>query len=91
MNSNLKKLNIKEIWELYRLLKDSIPNPLGKDAFDNVKHVFTKANPLYIKKALHIMYGDDIHLTNMNEAIVLFSNGIIKSGFFEFHNYVSKI
>jgi hypothetical protein len=30
-------------------------------------------------------------LTNMNEAIILFSNGVIKSGFFEFHNYVSKI
>jgi len=37
------------------------------------------------------MYGDEIHWENMNEAIVLFFNGIQKVGFFEFHNYVSKI
>ena len=91
MNSNLKKLNLKEIWELYRLLKDSIPNPLSKNSMDNITHVFTKANPKYIQKALHVMYGDEIHLTNMNEAIVLFANGISQSGFFEFSNYVGKI
>jgi hypothetical protein len=91
MTSNPKQLKIDEMWKLYRLLKDSIPHPLSEKPMENITHVFTKANPKYIQRAIHIMYGDEVHWTNMNDAIVLFANGISQSGFFEFSNYVGKI
>jgi len=86
-----KKLTISEMWQLYRLLKDGVSNPLGKDLFDNVKHIFSKVNPQYIRKSIKIMYGDDVHWETSNEVLLLFSAGLIGCKFFEFHNFIGKL
>lgn len=85
MSSGPKKLNISEMWKLYRLLKDGVSNPLGTDLFENVRYIFSHVSSQYLKSAFHVMYGNDVSFKTSKDFLVLFSNGLVGCKFFDFY------
>lgn len=80
-----KKLNLKEMWELYLLLSPAVNDREPEElAFDEILKIIDLASPQALLASLHIMYDNSIKFTTPLEFNDLFSRGIVKCGFLEF-------
>lgn len=85
---NPKKLNVKEIWQLYNLLKSGLQEE--KDfVIDEVSHVMENIDTESFKKSLGIMFGKDFpkDLPPIEYAL-MFTRGIKESGILDFASLI---
>lgn len=87
---NPKRLNINEIWKLYRLLGDKVSKDfLKSNLLDEAQSILDKINDTVFLESIKIMYGDT-HKSNPLELALLFIRGLKEVGFFAFVDFVRK-
>ena len=83
MKSN--KLNLKDMWRLYLLLKPAIAERDRKDTIeDEVLEIIKLSDPKALLECIHILYDNEVNIQHVNEFVDLVSTGLEKNNFFLF-------
>ncbi len=88
---NPKKLSIKEIYRLYRELKNGLVGRKTNDTLlDEIVSILERVDKDAFKQSIKIMYGDVKNKSSVESAI-MFSRGLKETNFFEFCTFVESI
>ena len=89
MKSN--KLNLKDMWKLYLLLKPAIAERDRKDTIeDEVLEIIKLSDPKALLEYVHILYDNKVDTKNAGEFISLMQEGVIRNRFFEFVDVIER-
>lgn len=89
MKSN--KLNLKDMWRLYLLLKPAIAERDRKDTIeDEVLEIIKLSDPKALLECVHILYDNKVDTKNAGEFISLMQEGVIRNRFFEFVDVIER-
>jgi len=89
MKSN--KLNLKDMWRLYLLLKPAIDKRDRKDTIeDEVLEIIKLSDPKALLECVHILYDNKVDTKNAGEFISLMQEGVIRNRFFEFVDVIER-
>lgn len=94
MNKSLrpKKLNFDEMWQLYKSIKNGIPEKDEEFFIQEVSAILGNITDAEFKTALRIMYGDNFHRDKSPaEFALLFVKGIKKNELFSFVSLLGNI
>lgn len=84
-NISPKPLTIKEVYQLYKLLEDGIPEKDEKYLIDEVLKILDGISTYAFKQGLRILYGDNFHINRTpGEFAIMFIDGIKKTNFISF-------
>ena len=80
-----KKLTLREMWQLYRLLKIN-KEKLKENLADELETILNTVSSSDYGTALLLLYGDKINLTKTSpiDSIILLSDGLSFNKFFDF-------
>lgn len=81
-----KKLTLRQVHELYLLLRHAIPSEEEKYLIDEIEAIVDKLDDKTFKKAIEIMYKKSYG--NPIELLLLFVAGLRESNFFEYVAFV---
>ena len=88
---NPKKLSIREIWRLYKELKNGLIGRNPNDTLlDEIISILERVDKDAFKQSIKIMYGDVKNKSSVESAI-MFSRGLKESNFFDFCKFVETI
>jgi hypothetical protein len=83
MKSN--KLNLKDMWRLYLLLKPAIAERDRKDTIeDEVLEIIKLSDSKALLECVHILYDNKVKISNLQEFVSFIQNGLDRNRFFEF-------
>lgn len=85
-----RNLSIREIHQLHKTLKSGLPEKDEQYLLYETLKILKGISTEQFKDALRIMYGKDIS-TNPIDTAVLFIDGLKKSEFFAFHQFISGL
>ena len=88
MSSSPKHLSIREVWKLYKILKDGLQDE-KEFVVDEISHVMDKIDTASFKKSLGVMFGMDFpkDLPPIEYAL-MFAKGIKGSGILDFASLI---
>ena len=89
MKSN--KLNLKDMWRLYLLLKPALENRKREDSFlDEVDVILSLSPDGTLVEGIDILYDNKVDTKNAGEFISLMQEGVIRNRFFEFVDVIER-
>ena len=84
-NISPKKLNIREVYQLYKLLEDGIPEKDEKYLMDEVLKILEGISTHAFKQGLRILYGDEFYINKSPiKLATMFVDGIKENNFMSF-------
>lgn len=87
-----KKLNFDEMWQLYKSIKNGIPEKEEEFLIQEISAILGNITDTEFKTALQIMYGDNFHHNrSAAEFALLFVKGIKKNELFSFASFIGNI
>ena len=87
MKSN--KLNLKDMWRVYLLLKPSFADRERMDTVeDEVLEMIKLSDPKALLECVHILYDNKVDTKNAGEFVSIIQSGILRNRFFDFVDVV---
>ena len=87
-----KRLNFREMWQLHKIVKDTLPKQEEEYLIMEVIKMMENMNNVIFKDVLYLMYGD-ITYTNKtpSDLALMFIKGIKKNNLFPFESFLKSI
>ena len=77
------------MWRLYSLLKPAIENrDTEKYLLDEVDKIINLSNSQVLLECINILYDNSIEFDSVEQFSVLFLDGLVQSGFFDFVDFI---